>query len=879
MSKKMLINAALEGESRLAIVEGQELLELFIERQSHGPHVGDIFLAKIVNIEPSIQAAFVDFGWPKNGFLHVSDIHPSCYAQKAQGKGRDKPPIQQVMKRGQTVLVQMVKYGVGSKGPAMTTYISIPGRYMVLMPALKRLGVSRKIEDDATRKKLRKMLDDIVSDNELGVIVRTAGIDRTKTELKSDLSYLKRLWKNIQQRVKQDKPPTTIYQERDLAIRGIRDFYTSDISEIVIDSPEVRERVEEFLTIVPKRQQPNIKTHTEVTNLFEHYRIEQEIHKMYSRKVDLPGGGHIVIDQAEALVAIDINSGSFRASKDPEENLYQLNLIAAREIARQIRLRDLGGMIVIDFVDLKSDKRIRAIEKAFADEFKKDKARTKVLRMSKFCILQMTRQRMRPSLESSIYRTCPYCEGTGSVKNIETMALEFFRTLRSNIKADHGGVLTVRLNPEVASHLLNERRRELYKFEQNTGYQVVVLGDVSLPPERIQVSAEHQKGAKPAPSLEAEDERRLVRPGENPVEPPAIEAVEEAEQAEAEEKAEQEEEKPSKSKRRRRRRKKKPAESPEATTGREATVEVVGTGGMTPVVEPVEAEYTEAEATIEVIARGKTIGIEAEETRDADLYEPYEVEESEETPEPVAAKAEPRPEPKKPAEARPAAEAKPEEKPAETKRPAEAAKAETKPEKKEPARPAEAKPQKTEPEKQAGPAETKTATPPAPEPEQPRSTSVREDIRSRWARELAEATGQPLPPEPEPEKAPQPAESAQKKPAPAKAPRSEPAAEKAEPEPAETKPRSAKSEKSASRREPSRTPWEAAAGTVAVPIEELPEAEAEIVLLETPEEEAERKKQNKSRRPTGGRRKSTKKSSRKKTAKKSEESEPAGATS
>src|SRR6187401_2643076 len=495
MKSEMLINVSQPEECRIAIVEDGQLEELYLERSSQSNYVGNIYKGRIVNLEPSIQAAFVDFGVGRNGFLHISDVEPQYFRQggydprkailpnggqardrdfdgpengddegrgdrgegreggRGEGRGdnrgrnggrnggvktarhrigvrpRFKPPIQDIFQRGDEVLVQVIKEGIGTKGPTLSTYISIPGRYLVLMPALGRIGVSRKIESDEDRRRLRDILRELNPPKGVGFIVRTAGTDRTKKELSRDLAYLLRLWKVIVRRIKKTTGPVDIYEESDMIIRTIRDIFTGDVDTIYIDEPKAFERAKEFLQIVMPRYVGRLKLYEGREPLFHKYKLDEEIAQINQRRVPLKGGGSLVIDQTEALVAIDVNSGSFRTDGSAEESAYQLNQIAAREIARQLRLRDLGGVVVNDFIDMRKERNRRNVEHTLRDAVKRDRARTKILRTSPFGLIEMTRQRIRPSIKRSVYKECPSCAGSGLVKSAESMALEVVRKL------------------------------------------------------------------------------------------------------------------------------------------------------------------------------------------------------------------------------------------------------------------------------------------------------------------------------------------------------------------------------------------------------------------------------------------------------------------
>jgi ribonuclease E len=535
MKQEMLINVAQPEECRIAIVEDGQLEELYVERSSQGNFVGNIYKGKIVNLEPSIQAAFVDFGVGRNGFLHISDVEPQYFRQggydpnrpinpdgsqseqahahahaehgeghhggRGNGRGpgsrgprqrlgvrpRIKPPIQEIFQRGDEVLVQVIKEGIGTKGPTLSTYISIPGRYLVLMPALGRIGVSRKIESDEGRRRLRDILRELAPPKGVGFIVRTAGTDRTKKELSRDLAYLLRLWKVIVRRIKKHPAPIGIYEESDMIIRTIRDIFTADVDAIYIDQQEAHERAKEFLQIVMPRYVSRLQHYEGKEPLFEKYNLDDAIALINQRKVPLKNGGSLVIDQTEALVAIDVNSGNFRTDGSAEDSAFQLNQIAAREIARQLRLRDLGGVIVNDFIDMRKEKHRRIVERTLRDAVKRDRARTKILRTSPFGLIEMTRQRIRPSLKRSVYKECPSCAGSGLVKSAESMAIEVVRKLLQRTHLEQVSRVTVTVEEEVATYLNNRKRRELARIEDMNSVQISILSGEGLSPEYLKL--------------------------------------------------------------------------------------------------------------------------------------------------------------------------------------------------------------------------------------------------------------------------------------------------------------------------------------------------------------------------------------------------------
>lgn len=498
----MLINVAEGEECRIAIVHQNRLEELFIERDSAASHVGNIYKGRVTNVEPSIQAAFIDFGLPKNGFLHISDLQPQYFPDGMRGiedigrktPRRDRPPIQKCLRRGQEVIVQIIKEGIGTKGPTLTTYVSIPGRYLVMMPGMNRLGVSRRIEDEDARRKMRRVLDELELPKDMGFILRTAGQDQTKRELQRDLTYLQRLWTVVARRVKNDRAPCELYQESDLVIRTIRDVYSSEFNRVIVDCPKTAQKVRDFLSIAMPRGGSEVEEYVGREPLFHRFGIEQEIERLYSRVVPLPSGGSLIIDSTEALVAIDVNSGRFRDHDDAEETAFRTNMEAAEEIARHLRLRDLGGLILCDFIDMRADRHRREVERCLRDALKKHKERAKCLRMSQFGIIEITRQRMRPSIKKSIYQDCPHCHGSGLVKNAESMTLDVIRLLAVATHHEQVERVSVRVPPSVAFHLQNHKRDKLFEMERETGIRITIHGDSHLVPDQYLFECLDQRG-------------------------------------------------------------------------------------------------------------------------------------------------------------------------------------------------------------------------------------------------------------------------------------------------------------------------------------------------------------------------------------------------
>ena len=523
---EMIINATQSEESRVAIVEDGRLEDLYVERASQENLVGNIYRGKVVNLEPSIQAVFVDFGVGRNGFLHISDVEPQYFRQGGYdpnkpieeqneelaarvsnsnnnrrrkqrytgGRPRVKPPIQELFQKGDEVVVQVIKEGIGTKGPTLTTYLSIPGRYLVLMPHLDRIGVSRKIEDDKDRRRLKEALSELNPPKGLGFIVRTAGQGRSKKELSRDMAYLIRLWKAIARRIKKSSGPSPVYEENDMIIRTIRDVFTGDVDSIYIDSEDAFRRAKEFLKLVMPRYASRLQHYKGDQPIFHNYKLDEEIKNIYKRQVPLKDGGSIVIDPTEALVAIDVNSGNFRLDDNAEETAYHLNLSAAREIARQLRLRDLGGVIVNDFIDMRREKHRRGVERELRNAMRRDRARTKILRTSPFGLIEMTRQRIRPSLKRSVYEDCPACSGRGLVKTDESMAIEVMRKLMLIAPDKRVKKVTVRVNDKVADYLNTKKDSEISEIKERSGIEVNVVAVGNTYPEFLEIQCINDKG-------------------------------------------------------------------------------------------------------------------------------------------------------------------------------------------------------------------------------------------------------------------------------------------------------------------------------------------------------------------------------------------------
>ncbi len=677
--RDMLINVVEGEEIRIAVIRRSQLEELYMERSSTESHIGNIYKGRVTNVEPSIQAAFIDFGIGKNGFLHISDVHPQYFPKKMQprmpqsnqnrrnapqqpprpnissapqgpqgfqpppaapvpgeapnespaseeqshaqgvnqesagvsfenggnpvdaspelngasnlnvdsGTGeqtqehtgtnsseapiastedhahdeestddgdpaeavnakeaaiaepeepadfgsaynsdfeetdefeddeaelddghmkpmekvgrktprRDRPPIQQCLRRGQEVIVQVTKEGIGTKGPTLTTYVSCPGRYLVMMPGMAQLGVSRKIEDLDQRRELKRTLQELNPPKNLGFIIRTAGTDVAKKELQGDLNYLVRMWKVIANRIRTHKAPVELYQESDLVIRTIRDVFSDEIDRIIVDNEQVASRIRDFLSIVDPRAAGIVELYTGTMPLYQKFGVEREIEKINSRRVELKNGGSLVIDSTEALVAIDVNSGRYREQRDAELTAFNMNKEALKEVVRQLRLRDLGGVIVIDFIDMREERHKREIERLLREELATDRAKTKVLRMSQFCMIELTRQRVRPSLKRSIYQDCPHCHGSALIKTPESVSLDVMRRLAAGMTRLDVTRIDVRAYPSVATFLLNRKRKALVELEEKTNKRITVIPDDKLAGDQIVLDPYDARGS------------------------------------------------------------------------------------------------------------------------------------------------------------------------------------------------------------------------------------------------------------------------------------------------------------------------------------------------------------------------------------------------
>lgn len=474
--KRMLFNATQAEELRVAIVDGQNLLDLDIETLGKEQRKGNIYKGIITRIEPSLEACFVDYGTDRHGFLPFKEVSRSYFRDYEGGRAR----IQDVLKEGMEVIVQVEKDERGNKGAALTTFISLAGRYLVLMPNNPRGGgVSRRIEGEE-RQELKAAMAQLDIPNGMSIIARTAGIGRSAEELEWDLNYLKQLWQAIEEAGKAHHDPYLLFMESSLLIRAIRDYFRPDIGEILVDNQEVYDQVAEFMSYVMPSNVGRLKLYQDHTPLFSRFQIEHQIESAFSRSVSLPSGGAIVIDHTEALVSIDVNSARATRGADIEDTAFKTNMEAAEEVARQMRLRDLGGLVVIDFIDMENPKHQRDVENVLRDALKKDRARVQMGKLSRFGLLELSRQRLKPALGESSHVACPRCAGTGVIRGIESTALHVLRIIQEEAMKDNTGEVRAQVPVDVATFLLNEKRAELFAMEERLDVNVVLIPNIHL---------------------------------------------------------------------------------------------------------------------------------------------------------------------------------------------------------------------------------------------------------------------------------------------------------------------------------------------------------------------------------------------------------------
>ena len=496
MKKEILINYT-SREVRIAILEDKELVEFLIEREDSRRTVGDIYLGRVSAVIPGIQAAFVDIGQEKAAFLHVSDvatgsIDPDMLEDEdvVLGNKRRKEfaPIESLLKKGQEIVVQVRKEAIGTKGPRISSQLSLPGRYAVLMPNLDHIGVSKKIDNRKERNRLRN----IIRKNRpkgAAVIVRTAGVGVSADQLRDDVRYLENLWKNIKKKIERATPPAIVHEDVDLTVFALRDLFTEKVDQIIIDNKEEFDRLKSYLKTMAPHLASRVRLYREKVPILDFYEIEREIEKTLERKIWLKKGGYIVIEHTEALVSIDVNTGRFTGKKDQEETILETNLIAAREIVRQLRLRDIGGIIVVDFIDMEREENKRKVYNEFRRAMRKDRSRARVSQISDLGMIEVSRKRVRPSLLHFYSEECPYCNGSGKVLSIESMAMKIEQWVRRiGAQGKERGIL-FRMNPILAIHIKDEKEEETRELADKYGLKLEFVEDPRMHREEFEVQS------------------------------------------------------------------------------------------------------------------------------------------------------------------------------------------------------------------------------------------------------------------------------------------------------------------------------------------------------------------------------------------------------
>lgn len=481
--REILINVQ-EEEKRIVLIEDERLEEFYIEREEGEQLVGNIYKGRVVNVKDAIQAAFVDIGLEKNGFLHVSDVEldSALYREMEEEDvsiGNSHARISSLFKENQEALVEVMKAPIGTKGVRLTTNISIPGRHIVLMPNAKLRGVSRKIADRAERTRLKKLLIEAKLPSEMGVIVRTAASGMNIKDLYRELRHLLWMWKRIQRRIRITKTPGCVHNELDLVLRTMRDSLTERITRVVVDSKKEFKRIRKFVSIFLPKFRSRLELYDDAMPLFEKYGIEKEIQKIFHRKVWLKSGGYIIVDPTEALVTIDVNSGKYVKTKDMEETALMTNLEAAEEIGRQLRLRNIGGIVIIDFIDMESSTHQKLVTKQLKEAMSKDKARINIYPFSNLGLVELTRQRVKESIAREVFQACPYCDGAGRVKSAETIVIEIKRKLQGS----SGKEVTITAHPTVCENL----REKADKWKKALGLGMKVVEDNTLHLEEYKI--------------------------------------------------------------------------------------------------------------------------------------------------------------------------------------------------------------------------------------------------------------------------------------------------------------------------------------------------------------------------------------------------------
>lgn len=483
--RKLLINTDEPEECRIAMIDDGRLEAFYVETVLHTQTKGNIYKARVVSVEPSLQAAFVDMGEGKNGFLPFGDIHPDYFHGEDVGLDTHWKDVaaNKLLRKGDEVLVQVVKEAVNNKGANLTTFLSLPGRYLVLMPGSDSAGISRKIESESQRKKLRNLLESLTLPEGIGYIIRTASKNITKSAISQDLDYLLNLWEEIRGLGQKKSAPALIYKEQDIIARFLRDHYTEAISEIMVDTEDAYAKVKGFLGLIPAQQKKaTARLHKGAKPIFNHHQVEKQIEQIYQPTVSLPSGGSIVIDPTEALVAIDVNSGRTSKDKNFEDSIFLANMEAAEELARQLRLRDLGGLIVVDFIDMRPASNIRAVEKKVKESMKEDKAKVDISRISRFGLMQISRQKLASPVQRGSYTICEHCQGRGVVRSVETQALFYLRQIKTGVTRKNVHKVKCQLPLAVAQYLQSNKSDELHELESKYEVVINIKGDPAMAP-------------------------------------------------------------------------------------------------------------------------------------------------------------------------------------------------------------------------------------------------------------------------------------------------------------------------------------------------------------------------------------------------------------
>lgn len=495
--KRTILISQEANEKRIAILEENRLEEFYIERTEAIRQFGNIYKARVKSVVKGMDAAFVDLGTGKDGFLHVGDSLSSPFSDEIgidpQDLKRKSVNIEDILRPGQEIIVQVVKEAIRTKGPRLTTHISLPARYLVLMPGHERFGISRKISDRNERDRIKEIFADTEIPDGVGFIVRTAGEGKTKKEFQRDIRYLLNQWRNIESMQKRSRAPALIHTEPDLVERMIRDGFNEGQDKLIVDRKELFKQIQQFMKSYIPGYEPELELYRGNEPLFENAHIDEEIANTFQRTVPLKSGGSVVIEQTESLVAIDVNTGKFTGSNNLEHTVFQTNLEAAKEISRQLRLRDVGGIVIIDFIDMENPQNRREIYRALRSELSKDRARTNILPISEIGMVEMTRQRVRPSVASSVFNSCPYCRGKGTVKSITTMSIEILREIRKRITGNPHREVQVSAHPAVVEHLLKRERQSIRNLERQFRSRIRLTGDSGLHVEEQQITVAEKK--------------------------------------------------------------------------------------------------------------------------------------------------------------------------------------------------------------------------------------------------------------------------------------------------------------------------------------------------------------------------------------------------